>query len=100
MKTIIFVALLLCAPLACYAAMSQADCPPDTIWNSSTNLCYPDPNAPSVIKARKEEEKARLEAERLKEEQRLKQEMEDAGGESNKIMQKQMYPSPLNPTNR
>ena len=73
MKTIIFVALLLCAPLASYAAMSQADCPPDTIWNSSTNKCYPDPNAPSVIKARQEEEKARLEAERLKEEQRQKQ---------------------------
>ncbi|HLO26358.1 MAG TPA: hypothetical protein VK187_09595 [Geobacteraceae bacterium] len=100
MKMLIFVALLLCAPLASYAAMSQADCPPDTIWNSSTNQCYPDPNAPSAIKARKEEEKARLEAERLKEEQRLKQEMEEAGGESNKIMKKQMYPSPLNPTNR
>jgi hypothetical protein len=73
MKTIIFVALLLCAPLTCYAAMSQSECPKDTIWNSSTNLCYPDPNAPSVIKARQEEEKARLEAERLKEEQRQKQ---------------------------
>ena len=73
MKTLIFVALLLCAPLTCHAAMSQTECPKDTIWNSSTNLCYPDPNAPSVIKARQEEEKARLEAERLKEEQRLKQ---------------------------
>jgi len=74
MKTLIFMALLICAPLTCYAAMSQAECPKDTIWNSSTNLCYPDPNAPSVIKARQEEEKARLEAERLKEEQRRKQE--------------------------
>lgn len=73
MKTLIFVALLLCAPLGSYAAMSQADCPPETIWNSSTNQCYPDPNAPSVIKARQEEEKARLEAERLKEEQQQKQ---------------------------
>ena len=74
MKTLIFVALLLCAPLASYAAMSQADCPKDTIWNSSTNTCYPDPNAPSVIKKQQEEEKARLEAERLKEEQLQKQE--------------------------
>lgn len=97
MKTLIFVALLLCAPLASYAARSQAECPPDTIWNSSTNQCYPDPNAPSVIKARQEEEKARLEAERLKEEQRLKQQMEDAGGESQKILKKQIYPTPLNP---
>jgi hypothetical protein len=72
MKTLIFVALLICAPLTCYAATSQAECPKDTIWNSSTNLCYPDPNAPSVIKARQEAEKARLEAERLKEEQRRK----------------------------
>jgi hypothetical protein len=100
MKTLIFVALLLCAPLATDAAMSQADCPPDTIWNSSTNQCYPDPNAPSAIKARQEEEKARLEAEKLKEEERLKREMEDAGGESNKIYKKQMYPAPLNPVNR
>ncbi len=97
MKTIIFVALLICAPLTCYAAMSQAECPKDTIWNSSTNQCYPDPNAPAVIKARQEEEKARLEAERLKEEQRLKRELEDAGGEAYKDMQKQMYPTPLNP---
>jgi len=74
MKTLIFVALLICAPLTCYAAMSQAECPKDTIWNSSTNVCYPDPNAPSAIKARQEEEKARLDAERLKEEQRRKRE--------------------------
>ena len=73
MKTLIFVALLVCAPLASYAAMSQADCPKDTLWNSSTNTCYPDPNAPSVIKAQQEKEKARLEAERLKEEQQQKQ---------------------------
>ncbi len=83
MKAIIFVALLICAPLTCYAAMSQAECPKDTIWNSSTNQCY--------------QEKARLEAERLKEEQRLKRELEDAGGEAYKNMQKQMHPSPLNP---
>ena len=97
MKTLIFVALLLCAPLTGHAATSQADCPRDTIWNSSTNQCYPDPNAPSVIKARQEEEKARLEAEKVKEEQRLKREFEDLGGESYKNMRKQMNPTPLNP---
>ena len=72
MKTIIFVALLICAPLTCHAARNQAECPPDTLWNSSNNECYPDPNAPSVIKARQEEEKARLEAERVKDEQQRK----------------------------
>jgi hypothetical protein len=97
MKTPIFAILLICAPLTCYAARSQAECPKDTIWNSNTNECYPDPSAPSVIKARQEEEKARLEAERLKEEQRLKRELEDAGGESYKALQKQIHPTPLNP---
>jgi len=87
MTTLILVALLLCAPLTCHAAMSQSECPPDTIWNSSVNQCYPDPNAPSVIKAREEEEKARREAERLKEEQRLEQEREE--------LRRRGYPMPF-----
>lgn len=84
MKTLIFVALLICAPLACYAAMSQAECPKDTIWNSSTNQCYEDPNAPSVIRARQEKEKARLEAERLKEDQQRKREMDNVNDPNRK----------------
>ena len=67
MKTLIFAFLLLCVPLTCYAARSQAECPPDTIWNSSTNTCYQDPNSPS---AKRQQERERQEAERSKEEQR------------------------------
>ncbi|HTG80342.1 MAG TPA: hypothetical protein VL949_00235 [Geobacteraceae bacterium] len=79
MKKLIFVAaLVLCTPLTGNAAMSQADCPQDTIWNSSTNQCYPDPNSPT---AKREQEQQRREAERLKEEERRKQEMENKAQE-------------------
>ncbi len=69
MRTLFFAFLLLSAPLTCYAARSQAECPPDTIWNSSTNTCYQDPNSPS---AKRQQERQRQEAERQKEEQRSK----------------------------
>ncbi len=79
MRTLIFVALMLCVPFVCNAAMSQAECPPDTIWNSSNNQCYPDPNAPSV---KREQERQRQEAEKAREEQRRQQEADEAAKEA------------------
>jgi hypothetical protein len=55
MKTVILVMSLLLASTA-QAAMNQAQCPPDTLWNSSTNQCYPDPNSESAKRERKEQE--------------------------------------------
>ena len=74
MKTVIIVMSLLLASTA-QAAMNQAQCPPDTLWDSSTNQCYPDPNSESAIR---EQERQRREAERAKEEQRYNQQMDNA----------------------
>lgn len=73
MKTLFFAVLLLCAPIACSAAMSQAECPEGTIWNSSTNGCYEDPNGPAA-QARKQEaeRRAREEQDRADQQQRNK----------------------------
>jgi hypothetical protein len=73
MKTFIFAFLWLGTPLTCYAAMSQADCPPNTIWNSGTNGCYEDPTG-SAAQARKREagRRAREEQERAEQQQHNK----------------------------
>jgi hypothetical protein len=55
MKTVILIMSLLFASTA-QAAMNQAQCPPDTLWNSSTNECYQDPNSESAKRERKEQE--------------------------------------------
>jgi len=77
MKTILLVISLLVASTA-QAAMSQADCPPETIWNSSTNTCYPDPAAEAAKRERLEQERLRKEEEYGKEQQRLDKEKEKA----------------------
>ena len=78
MKTLIFAALLLCTPVVCFAATGQADCPPETIWNSSTNKCYPDPAVEAAKRERMEQEKLRKEEEYRKEQERLNKEKSDA----------------------
>ena len=77
MKTIIFLALLICAPLTCYAATNQSECPPDTLWNSSTNRCYRDPDSESAKRELREQElreqeRKCIEAQRSAEEYRQK----------------------------
>jgi hypothetical protein len=55
MKTAILVMSLLLASTA-QAAMNQSPCPPDTLWNSSTNECYKDPDSASAKRERTEQE--------------------------------------------
>ena len=55
MKTVIFVMSLFLASTA-QAAMNQAQCPPDTLWDSSTNQCYLDPNSETARRERREQE--------------------------------------------
>jgi hypothetical protein len=56
MKTVIFAVMSLFLAATVQAAMNQAECPPDTLWNPSTNECYHDPNSESAKRARKEQE--------------------------------------------
>ena len=60
MKTLIIAATSLCASLAYAGPTSQADCPPDTIFNTSVNKCYQDPNSDTAIRKRQEQEQERL----------------------------------------
>jgi len=73
MKTLVIAVLLLCASLAYAGPMSQADCPPDTIFNSSVNKCYQDPNSDTAIRERQEQERLRQEQEDRAEQQRNKE---------------------------
>ncbi len=79
MKTLLCTVLLLGVPFAAHAAMSQAECPPDTIWNSSTNQCYPDPDSPT---AKREQARQRAQEERVRQEQRYQQQRESAEREA------------------
>ena len=77
MKTLYFAALLLCAPLTCSAAMSQAECPAGTIWNSSTNGCYEDPTGPAAQARKREAERRAREDQDRAEQQRQNKVMDD-----------------------
>ena len=79
MKTLIIAASLLSASLAYAGPTSQADCPPDTVFNSSVNKCYPDPNSDTAIQERREQE-------RLRQEQADRTEQRQSNKEMEKIM--------------
>ncbi len=55
MKTVILIISLLLASTA-QAASNQAQCPPDTLWNSNTNQCYRDPNSETAKREQREQE--------------------------------------------
>ena len=76
MKTLTIAASLFCASLAYAGPMSQADCPPDTIFNSSVNKCYQDPNSDTAIQERRDQERLRQEQEYRAKQQQLNKEMD------------------------
>ena len=88
MKTVIFVMSLLLASTA-QAATNQAGCPPDTLWNSSTNECYRDPNSESAKRERREQD--------LREQERKCIEAQRAAEEYRQQLEKGMGTSDLNP---
>lgn len=77
MRTLIIAASLLCASLAYAGPMSQADCPPDTIFNSSVNKCYQDPNSDTATRERREQDRLRQEQKDQEEQRRHNKEMEN-----------------------
>jgi hypothetical protein len=87
-KTVILVMSLLLASTA-QAAMNQAQCPPDTLWNSSTNECYPDPNSESAKREHREQE--------LKEQEQRCLEAKRSAEEYRKRLEKGRAASDLNP---
>ena len=76
MKTFVIAVLLLCASFAYAGPTSQVDCPPDTIFNTSVNKCYQDPNSDTAIRERQEQERQRQEQEYRAEQQRHNKAME------------------------
>ncbi len=88
MKTVILAMSLLLASTA-QAAMSQKDCPPDTLWNSSTNECYRDPNSESAKRERREQE--------LREQERKCIEAQRSAAEYRQKLEKGMATSDANP---
>ncbi len=88
MKTVIFVMSLFLASTA-QAAMNQAQCPPDTLWDSSTNKCYRDPNSESAKKESREQE--------LREQERKCLEAQRSAEEYRQKLEKGMGTSDLNP---
>jgi len=88
MKTVILVMSLLLASTA-QAAMSKAGCPPDTLWNSSTNECYRDPNSESAKRELREQE--------LREQERKCIEAQGSAEEYRQKLEKGMATSDFNP---
>ena len=87
MKTVMIVMSLLLASTA-QAAMNQAQCPPDTLWDSSTNQCYLDPNSETARRERREQE--------LREQDRKCAEARSAAEKARQYLERGMATSDLN----
>lgn len=88
MKTVILVMSLLLASTA-QAAMNQSQCPPDTLWDSSTNKCYRDPNSETAKREHREQE--------LREQERKCAEARKEAEEYRQKLEKNLATSDLNP---
>ncbi len=89
MKTVILAISLLLASAA-QAATNQAQCPRDTLWDSTTNQCRRDPSSETAKRQRMEQEQ--------REQERKCAEAKRAAAEYRQKLEKDLGTSDLNAT--